>query len=156
MTSIATANSGERRRLACWRQRPRCRELRCVILTVFVLLASKLTIFGATFKEVILHPEKFDKKRVTIVAMARIGGDRFYLYQSPEPKLLGDDPRVIYGLFFPETPYYGAYDHKKVRVTGVVDISYRGLVGGNACSLIIERVRLAQAVEQPGPNCGRA
>jgi hypothetical protein len=109
--------------------------------------------FGADFDEVIREPEKFDKKRVTILAMARVGGDRFYLYQSPEPKQLGDDPRVIYGSLSAEGPYYKMYDNKKVRVTGVVDVSYRGLADRNACSLTIERVRLADEVEKPKVTC---
>jgi hypothetical protein len=126
------------------------------LLTLSVLAELALTTFGVDFNEIIRNPEKFHNKRVTLVATARVGGDRFYLYQPPEPKLLGDDPRVIYGQLSPEGPYYKQFDHKRVRVTGVVDADYRGLVDSNACSLIIERVRPAMRVEKPKISCGGA
>ncbi|MGH9552171.1 MAG: hypothetical protein ACRD3W_22480 [Terriglobales bacterium] len=124
------------------------------LLTLLVLADLALTTVGADFSEIIRNPEKFDKKRVTLVAMARVGGDRFYLYQPPEPELPRDDARVIYGQLLPEGPYYKQFDHKLVRVTGVVDSDYRGLTDTNACSLIIERVRPARRVEKPKVSYG--
>lgn len=125
-------------------------------LTVILLLHWSLTTLGADFNEIINDPKKFSNQRVTFDAMARVGGDRFYLYQPPEPKLLANDSRVIYGQLLPEGPYYKPLDHKRVRVTGVVDSEYRGLVDSNACSLIIERARPAVRVRKPKISCGAA
>src|SRR5205807_4742494 len=94
------------------------------LLTLSVLAALALTAFGADFNEIIRNPEKFHNKRVTVVAVAAGGANRFYLYQPPEPKLLGVDPRVIYGLLSTESPLYERYDKKRVRVTGVIDASH--------------------------------
>lgn len=112
-----------------------------------------LAALGADFNEIIHNPEKFDGRRVTIAAMATVGGDRFYLYQFPEPKLLGADPRVIYGSLSAEGPDYDRYNHKEVVVTGIVDARYRGLAGENACSLRIERVRLASGRDKAAVIC---
>jgi hypothetical protein len=124
-------------------------------LATFVLVAgSSLTTFGADFNEIIRNPEKFHNKRVTLVAMVEGGGaERFYLYQPPEPKSPGDDAREIYGLILQESPLYERYNKKLVKVTGVIDASYRGLFSENACGLIIERVRLAGKVEKPKLSC---
>lgn len=112
---------------------------------------------AAEFNEIIRNPEKFHNKRVTFVAKVTGGAvERFYLYQPPEPKTSGADPRVIYGLISRESPLYERYDGKRVRVTGVIDTSYRGLAGENACSLLIERVRLAGKAKKPKRTCGGA
>lgn len=109
------------------------------------------------FEEVINNPSKFDKKRVTLVAMAEVGGDRFYLYRPPKPALSkAGSGREIYGILRTEGPVYDRFNDKLVEVTGVVDANYRGLVSDNACGLIIERVRLAGKVEKPKLSCGKS
>ncbi len=117
-------------------------------ITLAFLMSLCLTSRGADFDDIIHHPKKFDGKRVTVVAMGMIGGDRFYLYQPPEPQSLGDDHRIIYGLLLREGPYYEAYNKKRVKVTGVIDASYRGLISTNACGLLIERVRPVGKVKE--------
>jgi hypothetical protein len=123
---------------------------------VAFLLQWNLIAYGADFNDIIKNPEKFHHKRVTFVAMATIGGDGFYLYESPEPKSPGDDPRVINGMLLRESPYYELYNHKRIRVTGVIDASYRGLVSENACGLTIERVRPIARPEKPRFSCDSA
>lgn len=126
-------------------------------VAILVLLAlSTLTTFGAEFNQIIRDPKKFHNKRVTFVAMAWGGTNRFYLYQPPEPKSRVDDARVIYGLLLGERPLYTRYDSKRVRVTGVIDASYHGPFSENACGLIVERVRLADKIERTKLNCGGA
>jgi hypothetical protein len=121
------------------------------------LSGLSITGWAADFDEVIRNPEKFHNKRVTLVAMVTGGAvERFYLYQPPEPKVSGADSRVIYGLISGESPFYERYNGKRVRVTGVIDANYRGLAAENACSLHIERVRLADKVEKPKVSCGSA
>lgn len=127
------------------------------LLTFSILAGLALATFGADFNDIIRNPEKFDKKRVTVVAMAAGGANRFYLYQPPEPKQSPeDDARVIYGLLSVESPLYEHYNKKWVRVTGVIDASYRGLISTNACGLIIERVRPVGKVEKPKLSCSGA
>jgi hypothetical protein len=126
-------------------------------LTLLLLSGLSITGWAADFNEVIRNPEKFHNKRVTLVAMVEGGAvERFYLYQPPEPKVGRDDAREIYGLISTESPLYERYNKKWVRVTGVIDTSYRGLFSGNACSLHLERVRLAGRVEKPKLSCGDA
>lgn len=124
------------------------------LVTVIFLVQWSLTAFGTDFDEIIRNPEKFQHKRVTLVAMATVGGDGFYLYQLPEPKSLGDDPRVIYGLISQESALYERYNEKWVRATGVIDASSRGIVSQNACGLLIERVRPVSRAEEPKLRCG--
>lgn len=127
------------------------------LATTIFLAQWSLNTFGADFNEIIRNPEKFHNKRVTVTAMVTGGAtERFYLYQPPEPKVPGADSRVIYGLISAESPLYERYDGKHVQMTGVVDATYRGLFGENACSLRIERVRLAGKVQEPKASCGGA
>lgn len=130
------------------------RKISALIFSFVVSL--RLTGFGADFDEIIRDPEKFHDKRVTVVATALGGANRFYLYQPPEPEVVGVDGRVIYGLLLVERPLYERYNQKRVRVTGVINAHYRGLVGSNACSLLVERVRLADEAEKPTSGCGDA
>ena len=122
-------------------------------MTLLLFLGLSATTGAVEFQDVIKNPSKFRNKRVTLVAMAEVGGDRFYLYWPPKPKLPGDDRRVIYGLLRAEEPVYDKFNNKWVKVTGTVDTDYRGLVSENACSLDIERVRLARGVEKPKLSC---
>ena len=118
-------------------------------ITLAFLMSLCLTSRGADFDDIIHHPEKFNGKRVTVVALGMIGGDRFYLYQPPEPQSLGDDHRVIYGLLLRVGPYYEAVlTKKRLKVTGVIDARYRGLVSTTACGLLIERVRPVGKVKE--------
>lgn len=126
---------------------------RLALLLLFVISASA---FAVDFNEIIRNPEKFQNKRVTLVAMADVGGDRFYLYRPPKPRLSGDDRRVIYGLLRAEEPVYDYFNNKWVKVTGTINTDYRGLVSENACSLDIRRVRLAGKVEKPKSSYGGA
>jgi hypothetical protein len=127
------------------------------LATTIFLVQWSLNTFGADFNEIIRNPKKFHNKRVTVVAMVTGGAaERFYLYQPPEPKVAGSDRRVIYGLISGESPLYERYDEKRVSVTGVIDANYRGLFGGNACGLHIERVRPVSKVEKSKPACAGA
>lgn len=126
------------------------------VATALLFVQWSVTTFGADFNEIIRNPGKFHNKRVTLVAMAEGGADRFYLYQPPEPKPVKDDGRVICGLLFQESPLYERYNKKWVSVTGMIDASYRGLVSENPCGLIIERVRPVGRVKQPNLSCGGA
>jgi hypothetical protein len=125
-------------------------------LALLLLPVISASAFAIDFNEIIRNPEKFQNKRVTLVAMAEVGGDRFYLYRPPKPKLSGDDRRVVYGLLRTEGPLYDHFNDKWVKVTGTINTDYRGLVSGNACSLDIERVRLEGRVERPKVSCGGA
>ncbi len=105
-------------------------------------------------EQVIRNPKAFHDKRVTLVAMAEVGGDRFYLYLPPKPQSPGDDRRVIYGELSREGPIYDRFNNKWVEVTGIIDAGYRGLVSENACGLIIERVRPVGKIQrQDMKNC---
>jgi hypothetical protein len=122
-------------------------------LFMLVLWASIATSFGEDFYQVIRNPRAFHGKQVTLVAMADVGGDRFYLYQPPKPKSPGDDSRVIYGELLREGPIYDRFDHKWVQVTGIIDAEYRGLASGNACGLIIQRVRPVGKIQTSETKC---
>ncbi len=118
---------------------------------LLVLFGLSATSWAVDFEEVIKNPSKFDKKRVTLVAMADVGGDRFYLYQPPKPVWsIAGRGREIYGILRTEAPVYDRFNDRWVEVTGIVDASYRGLGSDNACGLIIDRVRPVR--EAPAPE----
>jgi len=117
------------------------------------LIGLRVTGWAVEFEEVIKNPSKFHNKRVSLVAMADVGGDRFYLYRPPKPESPGDDGRVIYGILSREGPVYDRFDNKWVEVTGIIDANYRGLVSENSCGLIIERVRPVEKIQSSQVNC---
>lgn len=123
------------------------------VTAFLVLLVLPLTSWATNLEDVIRTPAKFHNKRVTLVAMAEVGGDRFYLYQPPKPESLGDNDRVIYGILSREGPVYDRFNNEWVEVTGTIDASYRGLVSENACSLVIERVRPLKKIQMSKANC---
>lgn len=123
------------------------------LATLTLCLQWSLTTFGADFNEIVRNPEKFHNKRVTVVA--KVQGEavqRFYLYRPPTSP--NDTSRQVYGIISRESPLYEEYSNKWVRVTGVVDASFRGLLADSACSLIIERVRPMPKARKPELSCG--
>jgi hypothetical protein len=128
------------------------------VLPVLILLGLSVTSRAVDFEEVIRNPSKFHDKRVTLVAMADVGGDRFYLYRPPKPEWsIAGRGREIYGVLSVEGPIYDRFDDKWIEVTGIIDANYRGLASDNACSLIIEQVRPAGKIQGPELNrCGGA
>ena len=123
-------------------------SLKALIL-ILLLLGPSVPSWAVGFEDVIKNPSKFHDKRVTLRAMAEVGGDRFYLFRPLKPRSLGEDGRVIYGVLRTEAPVYDRFTSKWVEVTGIIDANYRGLVSENACSLIIERVRPIGRIEKP-------
>jgi len=124
------------------------------IFIVLVILAPTSSSWAVEFEELVRNPDKFHNQRVTFVAMANVGGDRFYLYRPPEPSSMPEYGREIYGVLHVEGPIYDRFNNKWVQVTGIVDANYRGLFSENACSLKIERVRPAGNIQSSNTsNC---
>jgi hypothetical protein len=127
-------------------------------LTLLLLFGLSSTSRAVDFEQLVKNPSKFDGKRITLVAIAEVGGDRFYFYRPPKPDWSkAGAAREIYGVLRTEAPVYDQFNDKWVKVTGTVDAKYRGLGGDNACSLNIERVRLARETPEKAPTiCNKA
>jgi hypothetical protein len=124
------------------------------LLAVLLLLGSSVSSWAVDFEDVIKNPAEFHNKRVTLVAMADVGGDRFYLYRPPKPEWsIAGRGREIYVLLPVEGPVYDRFDNKWVKITGIIDANYRGLGSDNACGLRVERVRPVEKIQRSQMNC---
>lgn len=123
--------------------------------TLFFKWACLLSIMALTlaanspdsqFQHVVSNPRAYHDKRVRIVAMADVMGDRFALYRPPPAKTAADLKREIFVAlrYNPRITSYDRYDKRLVEVTGVIDATRHGPFGGYACEIVADRIRFAR------------
>lgn len=121
------------------------------LLGVFVLALAAAAFeamekppLAADFNQVIHNPRAFHNKLVTVIALADVEGDRFYLYHPPKPGPQ-EFGREIFVAMSVEGPRYDRFNDQWVEVTGVIDANRHG-VAFDPCVLFVERVRPARQI----------
>ena len=121
-------------------------SLRVMLLACLVsIMALAANSPDSQFHHVVSNPRASHDKRVRIVAMADVMGDRFALYNRRRAKTVNDLKREIFVAlrYNPSVRSYDQYDKRLVEVTGVVDATRHGPFGGYACEIVADRIRFA-------------
>lgn len=128
------------RRIFGWRYSMRQMGRPCLFAIVaFLLLAnSPPTDFG----QVINDPREVDGKRVSLVGIAQIEGNRFALYQDAQAASKGQLSRAVFVRQRIDGPRYDQFNNHWLKVTGIVDAEQHGPLGGSyACEIFLERIQ---------------
>jgi hypothetical protein len=95
------------------------------------------------FEQVVTHRRAFHDKSVSLVGLALIDGDRFYLYDSVAAAAKVD---LSHGVFVRQKengPSYDHYNNRWLRVTGILDVDLHGPLGfGFPCEILLKDVQL--------------
>lgn len=112
-----------------------------------LLLAASLVASAAlnNFEEVVRHPQKFDREQVSLVGLAHVAGDRFYLYRDVAAASRIDLSNAIFVRQKENGPSYAGFNNQWVSVTGIIAADLHGPLGfGFPCELLVQDVHLAK------------
>jgi hypothetical protein len=108
------------------------------------LLAVALgtTSYAAEFAEVVTHPRAFHNQVVSIVGLAMVEADRFYLFENVAAVSKQDFSRAIYVDQGASVGSYDRFRNRWVRLTGLVDADHHGPLRNFPFELVLKSVEL--------------
>jgi hypothetical protein len=89
------------------------------LLICFLIIVAR-DLFGASLRDLIAHPEKFENQRITVVGIARVPG---YFYLCADEKAAADrhpEKALLVRKNNSTQPEYRELDRQWVEVTGVM------------------------------------
>jgi hypothetical protein len=93
------------------------------------------------FEEVVSHPRAFHDKSISLVGLALIDGDRFYLFESATAAARVDLSRAVFVRQKEHGPSYDQYNNRWLKVTGILDADLHGPLGlGFPCEILLKNV----------------
>jgi hypothetical protein len=107
-------------------------------LVALGLLTHSASAASSDFERLLKNPAEFDDRRVTLIGVAEIGGDEFFLYPNGDARRLGDP--AVFVARDPKGPMYGRFNNHWVRVTGIVNAHAHGPLGSEPCEIRLLRI----------------
>lgn len=121
--------------IRCWS------PLRCAFLFATSAFFLAATSSGTQFKAVVSQPSAFHGKHVSLVGVAEIEGNRFTLYQDTGAASKGDVSRAVFVRQRIDSAGYDQFNNHWVEITGLLDATLHGPLGGNhACEIFLEGI----------------
>src|SRR2546428_10018460 len=105
-------------------------------------LALGTTSYATEFNEVVTHPRTFHNKIVSVVGLAMVEADRFYLFENISAVSKVGLSSVIYVRQGANVASYDRFRNRWVRLTGTVDADHHGPLGGFPCEISLRKVEL--------------
>lgn len=106
----------------------------CIVLA---LVQAGLAVPTSDFKELLADPRAFNGKRVTLIGVAEIGGDEFFLYPDEHARRVGDSGVFISSL---NNVTFQRFNNYWLKVTGIVNANTHGPLGTDPCEVMLDRL----------------
>jgi hypothetical protein len=94
------------------------------------------------FSEVVARPELFNHKVVSIVGLALLNGDAFYLFEDVSAASTPDMSRAVYIQHTIHRSFLEQYNDRWVRVTGTVKATIHGPYNAFPCEIRLQKVKI--------------
>lgn len=114
------------------------RMLSAALATLFLVTQTLLLASSSDFEKLLATPPKFDGKQVTLIGVAEIGGDEFFLYPDARARRLGRP--AVFIARDPNGPTYQRYNNHWLKVSGIVSARAHGPLGTDPCEVRAENV----------------
>jgi hypothetical protein len=112
-------------------------------LVGIALVAAKAP---ADFERLLINPQAFHQKRISLTGVAHILGDEFFLYQNGYEAQKAQPSRAVLIVRNLQGPLYSELNNHWVKVTGIVDANAHGLLGTAPCEIALIKL---QALARP-------
>jgi hypothetical protein len=100
------------------------------------------TSYATEFHDVIRHPRAFHNRVISVIGLAMVEVDRFYLFENVSAASKVDLSRAIYVRQGANVSSYDRFNNRWVELTGIVDADEHGPLGGLPCEISLKRVQL--------------
>src|SRR5215216_4757030 len=107
-----------------------------------LVLALGTTSYATEFNEVVAHPGAFHNTLVSVIGLAMVEADRFYLFENVSAASKIDSSRAIYIEQGANVASYDRFRNRWVRLTGTADAVHHGPLGGFPCEISLTNVEL--------------
>ena len=116
----------------------------CALLLVGVAAITAKD--ASDFEQLLINPLAFHGKRVSLIGIAHVIGDEFFLYQNASEAEKARPWRAVIIVRHRRGPLYKNLNNHWVKITGVVHANSHGLLGTSPCEIaLIDVERLSRA-----------
>jgi len=123
-----------------------------LILVSAILINVALADQSAEFQKISSNPSGFAGKKVTLVGIAHIYGDRFFLYPNAITAQKSKIEKSAFVVVKPDATRYEKLDNHWLRITGTVDPSEHGPLGGAPFGIILDDLESLDRPPLKDPN----
>ena len=108
---------------------------------VFLILALRVSCF-AEHDDLFANPRAFHNRQTSVIGLALVEGDRFYLFKTASAASKVDVSQAIFVRVPVESNSYDKFNNRWVRLIGFPDANAHGPFAGFSCEFSVKKVEL--------------
>ena len=97
------------------------------------------------FQRVLANPAAFHGKRVTLVGVAEVTNNEFWIYPDAFSAKKGDFTKAVFVMRDPKGPLYKELNKHWLKISGTVDAKARLPLGYGPCAISLDQVELLRS-----------
>ena len=118
------------------------KELMFAMTGIVLVTTIAFAVTSPDFQRVLANPAAFNGKRVTLVGVAEVTNNEFWIYPDARSAKKGDFTKAVFVKRGPKGPLYKELNKHWLKISGTVDVKTRLPLGYGPCAISLDRIEL--------------